>query len=296
MILPRSFKVEIPAYTSWLKLQRIPAHELTLHEYGDSENQDVVFCVHGLTRNGRDFDLLARDLSKDFRVLSLDVVGRGNSDWFENKKHYNYNTYVKDVFALFDKLKLKNVRWIGTSMGGIIGMFIANKCPKLIRTLVINDIGPHIPGDPLRRMSRYVGLDPEFPSKEQAKIHLKRIFANFGITEEEHWDHLVDHSVKLTSSGQYKLAYDPNIAEGMNMKPNSKFKDVSFWKYWHNIHCPILVVRGSKSDILLEETLEQMLSSNLHAESYIVEGAGHAPSLMDEEQIHNIHDWIKRQR
>ncbi|MDF2964916.1 MAG: hypothetical protein K0Q51_304 [Rickettsiaceae bacterium] len=281
----------VPAYFNWFKLQRIPSHKISYAEWGDPNNEDVVICVHGLTRNGRDFDKLAASLCQRFRVISIDVVGRGQSEWFENKFHYNYDTYIKDILSFIEGLNLKNFHFIGTSMGGIIGFVMAAKYGSKFKSLVLNDIGPFIPGKSLARIAKYVGQQPIFDNFELAKAHFKIILSPFGIKDEEDWTKITKYGTFLTPDGKYKLAYDPGIVHGMNITPHN-VRDVNLWNIWHNVSCPTLIIRGERSDILTQETAEEMLKQKKTIKLYTVPEVGHAPALMDVAQIKEIEKWL----
>jgi pimeloyl-ACP methyl ester carboxylesterase len=282
----------IPTYFNWFKFQRIPEHKISYADFGDPTNENVVLCVHGLTRNGRDFDKLATQLSSNFRVICLDVVGRGQSDWLENKYHYNYDTYYRDTLLFIEEMNLKNFHFIGTSMGGIIGFLIASKHKDMFKSLVLNDIGPFIPGKSLARIAKYVALQPKFDNFEQAKAHLKIILSPFGIKDEEDWNIITKNSTVLSSDGKYKLAYDPEIVKGMNITPDN-IKDVDLWSIWDKVDCPTLIIRGEQSDILTKETADQMLASKKNIKIYTAPEVGHAPALMDMTQILEIEKWLK---
>jgi pimeloyl-ACP methyl ester carboxylesterase len=289
---PSIKKHPIASYFNWFKLQRIPSHKLSYVEWGDPLNENIILCIHGLTRNARDFDKLAVSLANDFRVISIDIVGRGQSDWLENKFHYHYDTYIKDVLLFIEDLNLKNIHIIGTSMGGIIGYVIAAQHPELVKTLTLNDIGPFIPGSALKRIAKYVGLQPSFDNFELAKAHCKILLSPFGIKEEEDWNHITKHSTYLGPDGKYRLAYDAEIVKGMNITPDSA-KDVNLWNVWNKVNCPILLIRGNKSDILTAATAEEMLKSKKNIKIYTVQNVGHAPALMDNEQINVIKTWLQ---
>jgi pimeloyl-ACP methyl ester carboxylesterase len=290
-MLPKIKNYTIQGYFNWFKLQRIPAHKLSYAEWGDPNNENIVLCVHGLTRNARDFDKLADRLCKNFRVICIDVVGRGQSEWFENKYHYNYDTYVKDILSFIEGVRLKNLHYVGTSMGGIIGFVIAARHPELFKSIVLNDIGPFIQGSSLARIAKYVGLQPIFDNFELAKAHFKVILSPFGIKDDEDWTSITKHGTFLSPDGKYKLAYDPEIVMGMNITPQN-IKDVNLWAIWNKVENPTLVIRGEKSDILSIETAEEMLKTKKSIKLYTVPEVGHAPALMDKAQIDVIEQWL----
>jgi len=290
----RQHFIKIGPYINFLGLQYIQSHKISYLEFGDSDNKNVIICAHGLTRNAHDFDKIAQALSKDFRVIAINYPGRGDSDYFKIKKHYNYQVYIKDSLFFLNELKIKQtthqITWLGTSMGGIIGMVLASKYPKLFKNLIINDVGPFISSSPLVKIGQYAGKTLLFDDLNSAKQHLKLIYSQFGITAEEDWDYLTQHSFKLNFDGKYKMNYDPDIV--YSMKTTSyKPKDVNLWKIWDKIECNLLVVHGAKSEILTESIIKEM-KRNKNLDLYVVESAGHAPALIASDQIDYIQTWV----
>jgi pimeloyl-ACP methyl ester carboxylesterase len=258
-------------------------------EWGSSNNPDVLFCVHGLTRNGRDFDHLAQVLAKDYRVICPDVPGRGKSAWLEDKTAYHYGTYVADMVALINALGIAKLDWVGTSMGGLIGMTIAAFHPGLIQQLVLNDIGPFVPGAALRRIGKYVGKAPSFADAEEAEAYMRMIFSPFGISQDVHWQHMVQHGVEQTEEGKLRLAYDPAIAEVFATKD---MQDIDLWALWEKIGGRALTLRGAESDILLPATAHRMGQEGPKATLVEFPGVGHAPALMEPLQIAVVQNWL----
>ncbi len=291
-INPAQFKekyVEIGPYINWFRLQRIPAHKVAYLEFGDPENKNVIVCAHGLTRNAYDFTKIASSLSKDFRVIALTYPGRGNSDIFNNKSHYNYQVYLKETSLFLEKLAIKQAFWLGSSMGGIIGMVLAGLSPKTFKGLILNDIGPFIPGNTLAKIGKYAKQTPVFDDLLYAKQHLKMIYSAFAIKDEEDWDHMTKYSFTKLTCGRYQMHYDPAIVH--SMKGKGKAKDVNLWHAWYKISCPILVIHGTKSDILQQSTVEEMQRTK-KLDLYSVSYAGHAPSLMTQDQIEAVRSWL----
>lgn len=285
--------ITIGPYWSFRKLQRVPAHKISYLEFGDPNNSNILLCIHGLTRNAHDFDYLANEISKNYRVISIDMVGRGDSEWFKNRKYYQYDTYIKDIILFLDALNIKSVNFLGTSMGGLIGMAIATYYPKYIKNLIINDVGPELPKHTLTRIRKYINLNPEFDNLDEAEQHLKIILKYFGITEDEHWKHITQYAVKLNENGKYKLKYDPMVTAGdqnSSDDADDNKKMVELWYLWKKIKIPILLIQGSKSDILLESTVKKMQSFR-DFNLYVID-AGHAPALMQQTDIKVIYDWL----
>ncbi|MFT4171665.1 MAG: alpha/beta hydrolase [Rhodocyclaceae bacterium] len=253
-------------------------------EWGDPRNTRVLMCVHGLTRNGRDFDFLARALARDYRVVCPDIVGRGDSDWLRVKMDYAVPLYVADVVTLLARLNVDTVDWVGTSMGGLIGMALASQPATPIKRLVLNDVGPVISGQALWRIGEYVGRAPQFASFAEAEQYIRAVSASFGRLSDAQWQHLTEHSIRSTGGG-FRMAYDPGIGDAFRLSPALAVSDIVVWPTYDLIRCPTLVIRGAESDLLSADTVEEMTRRGPHAESVTVPEVGHAPTLMDEPQI-----------
>lgn len=258
-------------------------------EWGNPHNKNVVLCVHGLTRNGRDFDWLARALSDRYRVICPDVLGRGQSDWLDDPAGYSYAHYLADMATLIARSGAETVDWIGTSMGGLIGMMLAVSDDSPIRRLVLNDVGAFIPQAAVERLQTYVGKDPTFPNQTEAERYLRVMYREFGDLTDEQWGHLTRNGMRLREDGLLSPAYDPAIAEVLNAQPA---QDVVMWPLWDAVTCPVLVLRGAESQLLLPETVGEMRKRGPGCEVEEFEGVGHAPALMDADQIHTIDVWL----
>jgi pimeloyl-ACP methyl ester carboxylesterase len=252
-------------------------------EWGARDNPDVVVCVHGLTRNGRDFDELAAALAPRYRVVCPDVVGRGHSDWLKDTASYDFPLYVADMVTLIARLDVATVRWVGTSMGGIIGMALAGLDKSPVRQLVLNDVGPLIPAASLARIGEYLGIPTKFPSLEAADAFLRMIAAPFGKLSDVQWRHLTETSVKQTPDGSWTMRYDPAIAD--NFKKSANGEDVNLWPMYDAISCPTLISRGADSDLLTHDTASEMATRGPKARLVEFAGVGHAPMFMNDEQI-----------
>ncbi|MEM8950495.1 MAG: alpha/beta hydrolase [Pseudomonadota bacterium] len=264
-------------------------YRLSYTVFGDPDAGRTVICVHGLTRNGRDFDALASAIADKAFVICPDVVGRGRSDWLDDPSGYDVPTYAGHMLQLIQHLGVAEVDWIGTSMGGLIGMGIAAMEESPIRRLVLNDVGPFIPKAALERIGAYLGLELTFDDLAALEDHLRQIHAPFGPLSDEQWAHLAVHSARQREDGKVVLSYDPNIAAPFK---NTPLEDVDLWALWETIRCPTLVVRGAESDLLLEDTAERMTTTGPKADLYTVDGAGHAPALMASDQIETIKTWL----
>lgn len=275
---------------SFLGLSTGGFHRVAYTEWGDEREERVAVCVHGLTRNSRDFDELARALQKQRRVACPDIAGRGRSDWLTDKSQYTFITYCADMTALLARLRGKSVDWIGTSMGGQIGMILAAQPNTPIRRLVLNDIGPFVPKEAPRRLLSYVGkLPPPFESIAAAERYIREIYAPFGALSNAQWAHITRHSLREIEGGRYVLAYDPGIVEPLK---DMQRTDFHIWPLWDRIRCPVLVLRGAESDVLLKKTAEEMQRRGPPVELVEIEGVGHAPPLTAPEHTRLVRDWL----
>jgi pimeloyl-ACP methyl ester carboxylesterase len=251
-----------------------------------------LIAMHGLTRNGRDFDPFARALSERFRVVCPDVVGRGKSDWLPDGALYSYPQYLADAAALIARVASTPVDWLGTSMGGLVGMMLAAQKLTPIRRLIVNDVGPFVPKASLERIGAYVGEDPRFAHLAELEAYMRRVYAEFGNLSDDDWAHMARHSARPRPDGSYGLAYDPAISQAF--KGGDPIADVDLWPVWERISCPVLILRGARSDLLLPETATRMAASRPNVSLIEFPDCGHAPALMDAEQIGAVRDWLDR--
>jgi len=265
-------------------------HRVAYVEWGMEGNPRVCICVHGLTRNGRDFNELAGALQSDWRVLCPDIVGRGDSDRLAEPLGYGYPQYLQDMNALIARAGAARVDWVGTSMGGLIGMMLAAQPNSPIRRLVINDIGAFIPKAGLERIAGYVGKDPRFASLAEAEAALRRTANTFGLKTDDEWRRFTERSVRPVGGGEYGLAYDPGIAKAFSGKPQA---DIDLWAVWDKVRCPVLVLRGAESDLLTAATAEEMKHRGPGCTVIEIPDCGHAPALMTQAQIGPVRAWLK---
>ena len=265
-------------------------HTIRWSEWGDPENTKVLLCAHGLSRNGRDFDYLARKTSDHHRVICPDFPGRGMSDALKNPVHYNNVQYLSDSLAILSAIEFDLLHWIGTSMGGLIGMALAASEKNEISKIVLNDVGPFIPREALSVIGNYLADSPEFSSLLQAESYFREVYASFGKLDDEHYRHFVEHGVKLSESGTgFVLNNDPGIIDQfISTAP----VDHDLWDTWDRISIPTLILRGEHSGLLLPQTVKQMKHRHSQAESVEIPGCAHAPSLMTESQIDVVIAWL----
>ena len=253
----------------------------------------VVVCVHGLTRNAHDFDMLAQSLSADCRVICLDMPGRGRSDWLNDSDGYGFPLYLSVAAALCARLDVAAIDWIGTSMGGLIGMFFAGLPRSPVRRLVMNDVGPFVPKAGLERIGATVGTDPSFSSRDELERYLRTTYAAFGPLSDAQWRHLAAYSSRTRTDGRLGLAYDPRLGEAFRPgAPTGPVKDLDLWPFYDRLRCPTLVFRGANSDVLLPADAAAMAQRGPRAQVIEFPGIGHAPALMATDQIGAIRDFL----
>jgi pimeloyl-ACP methyl ester carboxylesterase len=266
-------------------------HDMAYVEWGDPENPRVLVCVHGLTRCGRDFDFLAHVMADQYRVVCPDVVGRGRSGWLRDKNFYTVPQYCADMVTLLARLDAETVHWLGTSMGGLIGMALAAQENTPIVRLVLNDVGPVLTAASVARIGEYVGRAPHFPSIEQAEMFVRFVSAPFGALTDAEWRHLTIHTLRPLADGTFAMAYDPGIAEPFRQAMGDG-KDVEVWPIYDAITCPTLLLRGAESDLLTQDTARQMTERGPRARLVEIAGVGHAPMLMAADQIATVRDFL----
>ena len=267
-------------------------HRIAYTQWGNPENKRVLICVHGFSRTGRDFDYLAATLQQKYRVICPDIVGREKSDWLFNSSDYGLPLYISDMLTLINQLHLSNVDWIGTSMGGLIGMFIASQNNSLINRLVMNDVGPEIFPENLRRWAgQYLSQDrSDFENLTQVTEYVKKFYSGYGALTDSEWEHIAKHTVKKTSEDKYQLHYDFSIIDIFRSNVGEP-KPIDFWQTWSSVSCPVLLLHGEESYLLLPKTIEKMQS--IHPQINVKHfPCGHNPPLLSKEQIGTIADWL----
>ena len=266
-------------------------HRMAYTAWGDPA-APVVVCVHGLTRNGRDFDALAENLSDRFRVICPDLPGRGASGWLPDPMLYQAQHYVTALAHLLAAIG-RDVAWVGTSLGGICGMVTAATPGNPIAKLVLNDVGPAIPAEALARIRDYMLASTasrhmeRFADLDAIERHLRLIHAPFGPLTDAQWAHLARHSARTLPDGHLAMHYDPAIAASLRDHPAAA---VDLWAFWERIQIPVLAIRGDASDLLLPDTLARMAESG--AQTLVVPNTGHAPALMDPDRIAAVRAFL----
>jgi pimeloyl-ACP methyl ester carboxylesterase len=268
-------------------------HRVHYYDWGSPDAERIVICAHGLTRNGRDFDFLAQALQADFRVICPDIAGRGRSDWLAAKEDYGYPQYCADMAALIARVTAggspRRIYWVGTSMGGIIGMLLAARHDTPICKLVVNDVGAVIPKAALERIGTYVGQDPRFRSLQDMETMVRAVLAPFGPLTDAQWRHVTETGAKQHADGSWGMRYDPDIGLAFRKGP---LAGVEFWPVWDTIACPTLLLRGADSDLLQKDTAHAMTRRGPKPALVEFKGIGHAPMLMADDQIKVVRDFL----
>ena len=263
-------------------------HRMAYLEWGDARNRDVLVCVHGLTRTSRDFDELARALCARFRVVCPDVAGRGDSDPLADPVLYGVPQYTADMVTLIARLDVDSVSWVGTSMGGLIGMALAAQAGTPVKRLVLNDVGALITRASLERIASYVGKAPTFANVEEAERYIRAISTPFGPHSDAQWRFLTETWLRSNGDGTWRAHYDPRIGEPMVVPE----KDLELWSVYDAVRCPTLLVRGELSDLLTRETAAGMAQRGPRAKVVEIRGVGHAPTLLHPDQIALVRDFL----
>ena len=267
------------------------SRRMAVHDWGEITNSRVLVCVHGLSRNGRDFDVIADALADHYRVLCPDVIGRGESDWYATASEYAIPNYVAAMMKMLSDLGIRQYDWIGTSMGGLIGMAMAASPASGMRRFVCNDVGPEIERAALERIALYVsGRAPTFPDYMSLFNAAQVAIAPFGPLTDEQKHHIIATSCRKREEGRWEFNTDPKIGEAF--VAGLKLPPVDLWPLWENISIPTLILRGRSSDLLSESTLNKMVGLSNSKRAMTIEDTGHAPMLMDAPTISEIRAFL----
>jgi pimeloyl-ACP methyl ester carboxylesterase len=264
-------------------------HRIVYSEWPGPAGAPVLLCVHGLTRNGKDFDMIAEALSARYRVIAPDMAGRGRSDYLAIAADYDAKLYLSDLAALIARLDVECIDLLGTSMGGTLGVLMAALPRNPIRRLVINDVGPILPKAAAERIVSYVGVEVSFPSIEAMEAALRQIYSVFGPMTDAQMRKLTEDSAARRPDGSFGFAYDPHIADAFKTTPVA---EVNLWPFWDAVTCPILLLRGAVSDVLPREVADEVIRRKANAALVEFAGIGHAPPLLAEDQIATVRDFL----
>ncbi|RJF98794.1 alpha/beta fold hydrolase [Noviherbaspirillum saxi] len=269
-------------------------HKMAYKEWGDPANPKVLVCVHGVTRVSDDFDNLAAALCSEYRVVCPDVVGRGRSGRLVNPQHYQVAQYVSDMVTLLARLNADAVHWIGTSMGGLIGMGLSALKDSPVQKLVLNDIGPTLKPVAIARIGEYIGQDVRFATFEEGVRYIREISLPFGLHSDQEWLKLASDVLRQDADGKWIRHYDLNISVPFkSVSPESaKQGEALLWATYDAIACPTMLIRGAESDLVSMEVAETMQARGPKAKLVELPGVGHAPTLMHDDQIAIIKNFL----
>jgi len=274
-------------------LSKTGPHKIFYNDWGPADGNPII-CVHGLTGNGYDFDFLAEDLIKHgHRLICVDMPGRGRSDLLADPLDYNYEQYLQDLMALLAHLDLTepaSVDWLGVSMGGLLGIYLASMPNTPIRRMILNDVGPEVPEAALNFIHKVISQTYIFDTIPDLEKRMRETRGlTWGPVTDEQWKHMAEHNARATDDGRITYSYDPRIALIFEEHP---IGDADLWEHWDNITCPLLVIQGKKSMLLTKKILKKMKKRGTAFDLEIFKGCGHVPSLMAPDQIDVIRDWL----
>lgn len=265
-------------------------HDLHYTEWGRRNAARVVVCAHGYSGNARDFDFLAAELASDARVICIDVAGRGASGWLASPLQYHFGQFLGDINSLLGQLELKEVDWIGTSMGGLLGMMLASQPSSPVRRLVMNDVGAFLPIDALRAIARHLEAPESFASLDEVEAHLRHTHRDWSTISDAQWRHLAVHRSRKAGAG-FRLHFDPVIARVARPMPFTP--GLFFWDAWYRVRCPVLLLRGERSEVFPESVAATMLEVNHNAQLVEIPDCGHVPALMAASEMDVVGNFLR---
>lgn len=270
-------------------------HRMAYWEWGDPANSKVLLCAHGLTRQGRDFDTFAQAMQDEFRVVCPDVVGRGQSDWLADSNAYQIQNYATDMVPLIARVNAKTLYWVGTSMGGLIGLVVSALKNSPVQRLVLNDISPALEPEAIKRIGEYVGAPVRWKTVEEAADALWQISQGFGPHTREQWLALTRPMLKPDGDG-FVPHYDPRLGEAFRaVTPEmTKAGEAMLWAMYDSLRCPTMLLRGAESDLLSPAVAKAMTERGPRAELRQFAGIGHAPMLTSPDQIAVVREFLLR--
>lgn len=259
--------------------------EIHFMEWG-AEHRETVVAWHGLARTGRDMDELAAHLSSRYRVICPDTIGRGLSQWSPHpEREYCLDFYGRLALSLMAQLDIRDCHWVGTSMGGAMGLRLAaGELKDRIRRLVLNDMGPKIADAAVERIKAYAGKPPQFDLVSELEQYFRTIYKPYGWLSDEQWRRLTETSARRLPDGRITTHYDPNMVLQFVHHP----RDYEQWDAWDAITAPTLCLRGETSDLLLPDVAEEMKRRGPKATVATIAGCGHAPALNVPDQLNLV--------
>ena len=258
---------------------------LAFSDWGEGKKDRILMCVHGLTRQSRDFDFLSNELKDQFKVIEVDLAGHGRSGWLANKSGYNIENFLRHIDRLMEYRGISKMDWLGTGAGGLIGIHLASRADTPIRRLILNDIGPSLTINTVQQFQDKFSNPPTFYKLAEIEQYIRASYAEIGYIEDVQWSDYVIHSINREPGPSYTLNYDPEVL--------GAFKLENLWDKYDRIECPVLVIRGEKSTVLDYETAKRMTERGPMATLVEIENCGHAPSLMIDRQTQLIKNWLR---
>ena len=272
-------------------------HRLVYNDWGPQDATPII-CVHGLTGNGHDFDFLAEALiEQGYRLIAVDLPGRGRSDFLPDPMDYNYQQYCHDLTALLSHLSINepgSVDWLGVSLGGLLGIRLAGMKNSPIRRLILNDVGPVVPQAALDFIHKVISQTYQFNTVQDLEKRMRETRGlTWGPVTDEQWKHMAEHNARALDDGQITYSYDPEIAMVFERHP---IGDTDLWQSWERITCPVLLIQGKKSMLLTDPIIEEMSMRGPGPlmDLVVFEDCGHVPSLMASEHIATISEWLAK--
>lgn len=267
-------------------------YRISYSAWGNPDAEKVLFCVHGLNRNSRDFDFVAaKMITHDYYVIAPDLPGRGNSDYLNDPRGYSLECNIADLNALLCQLQITKFDFLGVSLGGILGMMLASLPQNKIRKLVLSDIGAEVEFAGIARIAGYSVQQPDFATYSEACEYLRSLSLSDGIYQEEVWQHMFVNSFQKNHSGRFELKRDLRLATSLASTMNGS-DNLEFWSFWERVIVPTLIIHGAHSDLLSTATLQKMQHQNPQTEILTVKDAGHSPYLYREEHLARIAQFI----
>ncbi len=269
-------------------------HTLSYKEWGAPDNPNVVICVHGVTRVSDDFDVLAQALQADYRVICPDIVGRGQSGRLRNPMDYQVPQYVSDMVTLLARANAEKVYWVGTSMGGLIGMALASLPGNPIAKLVLNDVGPVLEAEAIARIAHYISQEISFPSFQEAENYVREVSASFGEHSDAEWEKMTRDVFRLHEDGLWRRHYDMALAQPIlkSTPEMAALAQTMLWAAYDAIQCPTLLIRGELSDLLSLTVAQEMQQRGPKARLHQFAGVGHAPTFLHTDQIQVVQEFL----
>ena len=271
-------------------------HTFYYKDWGDIANPKVLLCLHGLVRAADDFDFLAEELRRDYRIICPDLVGRGRSDRLRDPQHYQVGQYAQDIVALLSSLQLSQVDVLGTSLGALVGMVLATLPGAVVRRLILNDASPQLHAEGMRALGTQIARRLQFSSFEEAAQHVRKISAGQGPHSDSQWQTLARNALRKTAENTWEFHYDPALSVPLlaATEESARLGEQALWEIYDAISCPTLLIRGQESTLLSAEIAASMTRRGPQAELAQIAGVGHAPTFLHADQVAVVRHFLLR--